>query len=390
MKKSYLTRLFHVVGSQGVPILPQYGKCLLLCLAASCLGWKGLLAQPQVTSDVVPIVGTEFTTEGQILTTFEPGPSGANQSWNFAQLTSEFASTNAYIDPQTAPLIDSFANVTHVARVASEDTAFYVYSRFANDEFITLGSYVDESLGAEFLIRFEDPKTEAIFPLSLGVAYEDSFSLNFVQEIEQQGFAGESEFFTRGKVEVLVDGHGTVTTPAGTFTDAIRIRRVESARDSVVFSFQGIPTQASIITIQDTSYLWMIDEQFSSILLLQKSISVVDAGVGGTFETETMTGFYNSEFTTDRAAKLPPELKVTLFPNPASGGVTLNYQHPAGSGSYALSLSTLHGTRVYQQEGRQAAGAASLPIPINKLSPGVYLLTLRVGERHATQKLTVH
>ncbi len=85
----------------------------------------------------------------------------------------------------------------------------------------------------------------------------------------------------------------------------------------------------------------------------------------------------------------PEEFRLEVYPNPASQVATLSFTLPA-DGYVELSLMDLQGRRLSNLlHGEHSAGHHRIPVYLGQLSPGIYLLRLRVGRRTATRAFEV-
>lgn len=88
-----------------------------------------------------------------------------------------------------------------------------------------------------------------------------------------------------------------------------------------------------------------------------------------------------------------PDLKaaqgLALFPNPAQGLVTLNFNQ-AQKSSVIISVYDLLGRQVLNQEQMLDAGRRSRGLDISGLHPGLYLIKVQAGSQLWVRKLSVY
>jgi hypothetical protein len=86
---------------------------------------------------------------------------------------------------------------------------------------------------------------------------------------------------------------------------------------------------------------------------------------------------------------VPDEVRLTSYPNPARGQVTIDYTLPEAE-EVTLEVYDVLGRRVATLEkGRKEAGRHQVDLQAKRLSSGVYFGRLEAGEQARTQKITV-
>jgi len=85
----------------------------------------------------------------------------------------------------------------------------------------------------------------------------------------------------------------------------------------------------------------------------------------------------------------PESFKFTVSPNPAIGLTTISFEMDRAD-DVQIELSNVIGERISQIEvSATSVGVHTHQIDLNQLTPGIYLVSLRTGDRIATQKLVV-
>ncbi len=186
-----------------------------------------LLAQPVITHNINFSFGDTYRHNGYDggIVNGEPGPSGANQIWNFANVTRDEALTgNTYfcVDPSTTPFADSLA-----VQNADISTVFYT------SDGITQYFYFISSTTSQVLTASGDTTPSGNFGygdiIDGYVQYEFPFTYNdsydFSYEVMDYGSA-QGYYFHRDSSTVTVeaDAYGTITTPVDTYHNTLRIR----------------------------------------------------------------------------------------------------------------------------------------------------------------------
>ncbi|RLD84982.1 MAG: hypothetical protein DRJ09_13420, partial [Bacteroidetes bacterium] len=82
------------------------------------------------------------------------------------------------------------------------------------------------------------------------------------------------------------------------------------------------------------------------------------------------------------------QLQITLFPNPARGNVSVQYQTKQ-QGVSNITLYDITGRKVLEQSARHPAGMHMLQLDTGTLSNGIYLLRLTSGNQTGVQRLII-
>jgi hypothetical protein len=82
------------------------------------------------------------------------------------------------------------------------------------------------------------------------------------------------------------------------------------------------------------------------------------------------------------------KLKLTVYPNPTDGLVTLEFILPEAQ-SYSLTAFDLTGMAVMYQKGFGVEGMNIVPAHLDNLAPGVYFLEVKAGQLKARKRLMV-
>jgi Secretion system C-terminal sorting domain len=77
-----------------------------------------------------------------------------------------------------------------------------------------------------------------------------------------------------------------------------------------------------------------------------------------------------------------------VYPNPSSGEATMAFQLPAEQ-AFSFRIFDLAGRMVYRQEDLGVAGENVVPLHLNGLLPGVYLIDLQSDNQKLQQRLVL-
>lgn len=311
-----------------------------------------LYAQVQIT-DVEPEIGDEFTYEN-IQSEFDPGASGANAIWDFSVLGNP-----DYVADYTVSLSDGLAGASNfpessVAWIVDLAglTELYFFMGFENDLFVEYGSY-NEYNGDETITVYTDPLVRLSAPLdylnSSSDDYEGSISIPFLGDLP-----------LTGSISYVVDAYGSITTPFGSYPEALRVNSIETEDQEFVPGLY-------MSTIY-TTYMWYVENYPVPILIIEESESYVFGELDETTYSLTYMSSYNGVAL--GVDELNAKNSLTLYPNPSSDFITLDFDQRDIS---ELRIMTLDGKNVKTQFIQSAS-----KVDVSDLSPGYYIAELFV------------
>jgi len=298
--------------------------------------------------------------------TLTPGPAGSNQTWNFStvpdSLTPFFADVVA---PSATPYAASFPGANAVFRFGSDSVTLYRFYKNTVSLSEDLG-YIVNSPQIPFPINetFTDTRMEAKFPMVLNESFSDTYaSISYFQI----GTDTLSKTHVIGNYSMKYDAYGTITTPAGTFSNAIRMKVRDERKDSTVsLLFPGPPTISSTI---NTVYLWFVSQGSSFPVRFQLEYDSI-------FDGETLNVSNYGYFTNPTTGNptLTRTRKIQVFPNPSTD--YLHLLHPEGEEATHITISSPTG-KTYETEKKNNL------IDISNLPAGIYFLKANYhGENH--------
>lgn len=144
-----------------------------------------------------------------------PGPAGANVTWDYSNASAYTTAALLVEAPSTTSYGSSFSTSTACLTVPVQNT----YQYFTGNGSLNYTGAV----GNGTVIAYSDPEKFLEFPIQFGASLIDQFESNFISS----GFS----WLRTGTVSSLVDGYGTLITPAGTYTDVLRVKIVEAYSD---------------------------------------------------------------------------------------------------------------------------------------------------------------
>jgi hypothetical protein len=300
-----------------------------------------LCGQPSfVQSQLTPVIGEKFT-----LVNFydsEAGSGGSNQTWNFPISVLDIQDTTQamVVPPSQTP----FANQFSSANIAfNYDSVFYQYyktgSAYSRLGFGIVDSFTQESFA------YSDAQDELRFPLNSGTNYQDSYLL----QKSQFGFS----YKEIGKLRVFADGWGTITTPAATYSNVLRVVYIDSSM--TIFSQPG-QSDTSHTVIK--SYRWYAANFHLPVFTID---SVFDEG-----EEPIVEGSFLLNASTTGIEDISP-VSFQVLPNPADDFVTIQTSE---ENEKIISLFDVWGRELHSQHTHQLHTRLSL----ENLRAGCYII----------------
>lgn len=297
-------------------------------------------AQPTVTRTGVDRINipTTFRAEDVTTASVSAGPSGANVTWDFSAYTgSNVVTTTTNACPGEANCF-RFPGANRITKPVSIDS--YNFNSVSDTEAVLLGSYSGPGLGS-VTETYTDPLIDYKFPITYLQQFNDTYQSNTVSGI---GNTNET-----GQVDYSVDGYGTIITPAGTFTNVLRIKRLRTSTQTVT----GIPTP---ISLTNESYQWISQNEG-----LVFSFSINTFIFNGTNITKAISYLDTSVLSTVDSGHKKAEFSV--YPNPSSDFITITSKEELKKAV----VTSLNGKTVL-------TNGTSDSIDLSKLPKGVYIL----------------
>ncbi len=322
---------------------------LLLAVTAS------VAAQAQsitIDSSDVAIMGKTIimATDTSSVITFTPGPSGANQTWNFSTAVAGTKDTVTFGSPAGTPYAAQFPNATvH----ASADSVHIYFVKTASALFI------DGTAAAFIGLGDMNPNEQMIaFPSTMETTFTNTSSYQFTYPTGLSAPAPDSTriVFTKTKTAV-VDAWGSVTTPGGTF-NSIRVKSIGYTVDS---SFTHFPLTGWMFGSEnyDTSCTydwWAKDESYP--------VMSMDSSSFGTYVSFLLPVVND--------IKQVNKLHASIYPNPAKNMLHISTQ----SAKLSVVIYDLKGSVVREEKNLNGTTVIS----VADLTSGMYLYSITDNE----------
>lgn len=351
-------------------------KTTLFLFTASLLMNVAAISQPTINiGDVTPAFGSSVT--GADASYVDPGAAGANQTWDLSGMAPEIVTTSTYLSPAGQPESGSFPGATHTAFAPVEGAGeLYGYVAFGNNMIEDMG-YHSFGPDYEITLTYPDPRTIAEFPLNYGNSFTDTYQNELANETEN----GVLLAVETGTIDAQVDGYGTLITPAGTFTDVLRV--AYQTESSTNLSFNGIEISSSESTGVEYQYFKAgipIPVATLRTNVLTSMGIVVDTSQNGGYYMGTGVGFEDKE---------PMFSSVQLYPMPASTHIELVLDSKAAATFNFVLLSTT-GQMVHQwNQQALITGQNQLRFDLPEVATGNYLLQITSPEGKHTEHLVI-
>jgi hypothetical protein len=342
------------------------------------------LAQPTVKTDWLPVFGdvlktVTLTSESAV----DPGPSGANVTYDFSSLMTPDTPDVAIltvVDPTTTPFTDLFTDAD--IALINTDFGLYTYAKTSGGCLENIGT----SVGGLFLQTYSDGQVIACAPLN----YQDSFDDSYASTSE---FLGVSTFAS-GSSNILIDGWGTLKMP-GSGTEIPNVLRMKMTSVDVDSTDLGSGIREKLI-LETTTYNFVSADYKNVIFSISESIET-QIGMADGIPNDTIVGdpeydlTYDPEPTEIGTAKVnpiaPEQIEMQIFPNPASNFLQVQFNTEA-SEPHQIQVFDLTGRLLHAEQVESVFGKNKFVVDVNYLEAGTYLLALQSQSYISSLKFT--
>lgn len=288
-------------------------------------------AQTINSSDVSPIVGDNFSYHNTDY--LSPGNSGAGQIWDLSLMSSNDLVSVSYTN-------SSFVNANTTQTYSTGQVFEWDYNSSGQDLIAQIAQGVT--------VEYSNPWTYFGFPLNMGVSGSDTFYSTFT--------SSGTIFIRSGTTTWEVDGTGTLITPAGTYTDVIRVKTIDEYSDDSSFG---------TIYYEGEAYIYL-KAGFRHPLATLSTIE------------NSFTGLVSFGTYLDGTASitLNNELVFNLYPNPTSDFLTIST-----SGNTEFDK-----IEIIDLNGKVLVESTSNKIDVSHLNVGMYMVVLTGKNQEAISK----
>jgi hypothetical protein len=324
------------------------------------------IAQPTFNSSSFFTIGTTYNYQDITSTSLAPGSAGANQTWNFGSLTpGSNPYSNQFISPAGAPGSSNFPGATVVGVVGTPPNSTYAYYTNSSASAQINGLYTNAG-GTPFSIVYNNPQTVVNYPLTYASTGSDNFSSSYTTTFS--GFTVNQ--YQNGNISYVADGYGTLTTPAGTYSNCLRVKYRQVQFDSTVYV--GIPIPPAVSNRISTTYTFFSLTNGKLVDRFSMSFDTTDAQ--GTITTSESANYATSITTGLSTLNAPKIANLDLFPNPSSGQTTLSL-YGGKLGNANLVITDLTG-KLIRKEEIEIVSDFKYNINVEELKAGLYLVSV--------------
>ncbi len=345
-------------------------KKSLLTFCALGLFALGAMAQPTINLASVPGFGTTITTRDVDGTGINPGPAGANQTWNFTAYPDTGAPVSlTYVNPASTPFAVDFPNSNYAFESETIDGAInYGYYNLNASSFELLGNATVNADNTTQVISLSNPQTALSFPATLNSTNSDTYKVQFANELFSIASTGTATY--------IADAYGTLTTSLGTYNNVLRLKRRNTSLDTI-----SSPFGTFYGTSSSTAYEYMRVAAGATLAAWTISYDTSQTDLGGetiSLNTRHTTGEFPAA--TEQANNA---VNLGVFPNPASNQVLIMLTEDA-----IVSVFDLGGRAMLSQEFSLIGG--SMPIlNVSALPAGTYIAQAKGKTFSSSAKLII-
>jgi hypothetical protein len=328
-------------------------KNLLQALSVFC--GSMLLAQPTLNSSGInPVSGETMTlkTGGYA----SPGSSGASQTWNVSAIALTSGSTTNYTvgAVSATPYSSTFSGSSNIQL---NDGSVY---QFMNNSASVMAS--TGVVGNGVTIPYSNAEDILHFPFNMNDNYTDNWAATFT--------SNSITFNRTGTTTVTYDAYGTLTTPAGTFSNVVRVHMVQDYKD--VSSF-------GTITYNNNEYIWYANGYHQALA----AVYTLTNSIGG---PPTQSGIYLSTtpgVPTSISKWSEVNSNISLYPNPATDLVGIS----SDEGIDHVDVYDLKGDLVLSEK----VMSIQAYLKLGELNNGIYLAKINMANGDVrTKKITLN
>ncbi len=328
-----------------------------------------LKAQITITQNDLPSVNDTLHFKTGTISNFDPNITGANQTWDFSQLTFSNERADTIISVTSTPLVYNvifnftIANLAYINQSPPSLGAGTTVSDYY--DFYKKGSsyYRKAGFGAtinnvQTPVRYDNPELYFALPLTYGTS--DSSISTYGLTIPSYGYYGQT---INRKHEA--DGWGTIITPIGTY-DAIRVKETVNIIDTIYSESFGFGY--NINRPASYEYYWLSNGLKSHVTKITKN------GMAYTIEIHYNPATYVNSNIIDN---------IFLFPNPVRENLNIN---SLPEGTKNIILVNALGQTVISRESTES----NFNLDLSQLPNGIYELKIENENFKYSKKVVIN
>ena len=342
---------------------------IFAAISLICSTTNFLYAQaPTLTAAGNPVFGTSSTLYTTAINTVtNPGASGANITWDFANITPNASQKIDFINSTQTPYGAQFPNTIAVAYADNLQLPSATISyEFWNSQGVALNRKgLANPLG--ITVDYTDSKQMLSFPFTYNNTFNDTFSANYIA----QG-TNVSEVGTRN---IIADGYGTLILPYGTVNNVLRVHTTETYT-------QTIPSFPNPLNYTVDTYAWYRgDWNFPVFTIITEDLDVSPQTVSVAYYTQFIPTGTNGGIN-------KPNFSLNAFPNPTADLATIKFNLPAVA-QVNLSLYNPMGQLVDVLLNDKLSGQQAASINLANYPRGIYIAELSVDGNKQMVRIVV-
>ena len=320
-----------------------------------------ITAQPVLHStNSAPLIGETFTTHA--INFLPPGPDGPLVLWDFSQILSAVEEERNVVSPEGTLYKKAFPGSNTAIEINAGTDGFHFYN-------LSSGKFnYDGFADGVSLIYYHDPMERMNFPFTYNSTFTDVFASEFHD-------AQNIKTYRSGEITALADGFGTLKLPFGTYENVLRVKYIESYKDSLLV---GAGYQE--VNYERETYSWFLPGTHQPLL----TISQLNKDGQMDYQADFLD--MNNVIAKVKEAKSNASFKV--YPNPANDEITIELD-AIQLGSGEIILYNLSGQVVLQQQVQVSADLFTLKINLQDIPAGGYLLTVNMPTAQSVRLLEI-
>ena len=343
--------------------------CVLTVLAAD--------AQPVVTVANEVSIGTSFTHIFLDAANILEGGSGANQTWDFTQVTPDGTTrVDNWIAPAGTPFAANFPNADIVQEINAGSTYnIYLYHTLSSTNTELLGIAFDIGSGVSNIFDYSDTENLREFPATYNSTLNDTYA-----GVMTLSSPIPTTTYRNGTYSYIVDAYGSLTTLNGTFPNTLRFKTRQVHTDSTVYS--GFPLPPVVQHYRETAYFWTSADAGDKLYQFYLSYDTTTTSTGTT--TEKFSSY--SQLATGMNDEISLKSSLAIYPVPAFDMATIKIQDSPG-GEGVLEILEVTGKCVSTfMATMQKSDSFEWTFPVHDLEAGLYLVRLHCNGNEWQQR----
>ena len=280
-------------------------KFLTLFLLSLAIASK---AQITITTADLPTVGSGYILATDTLYTDIISPGGANQVWNYSQLSNHTQDTLLFQAAAGTPYVSNFSGAT-MAVNSPADSAWIYFLTNPNGLYLK-GAYTYSVAGiggvSNIALVYSPAQIYTPTPFTYGSTRNEVSRF----QLDITSTTPHIRVVHRTESTITSDGYGSLTTPSANYANTIRIKSVDLSYDSIYVDLLGIGfyTLAQTSQSQSSNYKWYKNGNPSLVLSLNADSLATTVSGADFLYVPGATGIN----------ALASQETIKAYPNPAS------------------------------------------------------------------------